>query len=407
MRYIRKLITILALFLLIGNVSAEDSYDVTLTILRPNNMDDLENTTWSKYDEITIDKDERVTSIHKIMILDVSLSTDTIFVEIIKDGERFTNFIKEGEAVTFGDEDDLDFKIRVDSIEIKTLNGDGITVSDDDVVLIWVAPNSMDRLYINPFIPESFNPSEYGSTSGWSGTGSLECVDLYIERVQSVSSIGMSITGGDWEEIGIDTINRRKFELNENGVYIITVNYETVDVWGGVKDETETYTLSVTGLAYGTNTGSTSTSITYEDRTIESFTGTTDKYIIVETGADGTWEEVDGATTKFDAKTATGTYSWKIKFDTDGNHKVGFSGIDGASGYYRFIVRESTPAPAATEIVTDQTASDGKSSTGTAIALIGLFILIGGVAVFLNKKSREKKNKGNMGGNRISPETDT
>ena len=407
MRYAKELITILALFLLIGNASAEDSYDITLTILSPENVSDLTGD-WRVWETIVVNKDERVESIYKIMITDVALSTGSVWIEVIDtEGERLTAVIGDDEMHIFEFEDTTALKIKVESIELETLNGDGIVANDDDIVIVWIAPNNVDRLSINPFISETFNPSEYGRTSGWSGTSSLECVDLYIERLRSVNSVGVSIVGGDWEEIGIDTANRRKFELNENGVYIITVNYETVDVWGGVKDETETYTLSVNGLAYGTNTGLSSTSITYEDRTIESFTGTTDKYIIVETGADGTWEEVDGATTKFDAKTATGTYSWKIKFDTDGNHKVGFSGIDGASGYYRFIVRESIPAPAATEIVTDQTASDGKSSTGTAIALIGLFILIGGVAVFLNKKSREKKNKGNMGGNRISPETDT
>lgn len=405
MRYLKELIVVLALFLLIGNVSAEDSYDVTLTILRPDNIYDLENTTWSKYDEITIDKDERITSIHKIMILDVSLNTDTIFVEVIKNGERFTNFIKEGEEVLFGNDDELDFKIKVNSIELETLNGDGIVANDDDIVAVWIEPNSVDKLFLNPFIPETFNPSEYGRTTGWSGTGSLESIDFYIERLQSIGGVGVTITGGDWDEIDINTDNRRKFELNENGVYVITVDYESVDVWGGVKDETETYTLSVTGLTYGTNTGSVSTT-TYDDRIIETFSGTIDKYIIVETAVDGNWEEIDGAVTKFDAKTTTGKYSWKIKFDTAGNHKVGFRGADGTSGYYRFIIKETTPQPAAT-LVAEQTTTESESSNiGIIMAVFGVLILVGSLAIFLNKKSRNKGNN-NSGGSRISPDVPT
>ena len=413
MRHIKGMLMFLVLFLLIGNVSADDAYEVTLTVLRPDTTD-YDNTTWSKYDTITVDKDERVVSIYKIMVEDIALSSETAVIEVIEDGERIVIFIKVGESEVFEFEDSESppIKIKVESIEEGGFSSDSAASSDDDVVRIWVAPNSLDELCLTKDVstPDSYNPSEFGKTSGWSGSGSIEYVVLYIERVQDVNGITITIDGGDWDEIRVDDNDKRKFELNENAVYTITVDYEEEDVWGGVKDATEIYKLSITGLLYGTNTGSSgnplTTTTTYEDRIVESFNGEINKYVIVETKSKGTWEEVDGAVIKLDGETTSGTFSWKIKFDNAGTHKVGFVETDGSSGYYRFLIKENTPAPAATTVAASQTSSDDTSSSGTAVLILGAFILIGAAGIFLNKKNRDKKG-GNNGNVRTSPELQT
>jgi len=412
MRYLRGILTVLVLFLLFGNVSADDSYEVTLNVMRPDNMNDLDNTSWSKYETIVLDKNERVTSVHKVMILDVSLETDTVFIEVIKDGERYTNFLIEGESATFGEEDELDFKIEVETIEEAGSGGGSSStlLNDDDVVAVWIAPNSVDKLPLNAGIPESFNPSEYGKSNGWSGTGSVEEVNLYIERVQEIKGVTISITGGDWDEVAIDHDDRRKFELNENAVYVITIDYDKEDVWGGVSEEREVFTISLHGLTYGTNTGTipssstTTTGGTYEDKTLDSFSIVPNKYGIVVTDTKGTWQEVDGAKVKFDAETTSGEYSWKVMFDTEGTHKIGYKETDGTSGFYRFVVKEVAPQPTET-VVASQTSTGDKTSAGTVVALIGIVLLIGAGMIFYKKKSR-----GNSRGNdaiRTTPELDT
>lgn len=413
MRHIKGMLMVLVLFLLIGNASADDAYEVTLTILRPDTTD-YDNTSWSKYDTITVDKDERVVSIYNIMVEDIALSSETAVIEVIEDGERIVIFIKVGESeiFEFEDSDSPPIKIKVDSIEEAGLNSNSAATSDDDVVRIWVAPNNLDELSLtkDASTPDSYDPSEFGKTSGWSGSGSIEYVILYIERVQDVDGITITINGGDWDEIRIDDNDKRKFELNENAVYTITVDYDEEDVWGGVKEATEIYKLSVVGLLYGTNTGSTgnplTTSTTYEERTLESFNGNINKYIIVETKTQGVWEEIDGAVTKADGETTSGTFSWKIKFDSAGIHKVGFKETDGSSGYYRFLVKEDTPAPAATTVTASQTTSDNTSSSGTAVLILGALILLGATGIFINKKNRDKKGRNN-GNIRTSPELQT
>ena len=411
MKYIKEVIMVLVLFLLMGNASAED-YDVTLTILRPD-TNDYDNTTWSKYDTITIDKDERVVSIYKIMVEDIALSSETAVIEVIEDGERIVIFIKVGESeiFEFEDSDSPPIKIKVDSIEEGGSSSSTTAVSEeDDVVRIWVAPNSLDELCLtkDASTPDAYNPSEFGKTSGWSGSGSIEYVVMYIERLENAGGITVSIEGGDWDEIRIDDDDKRKYELNENAVYTITVEYEELDSWGGVKDEVEVYKLSVNGLLYGTNTGSgnpLTTTVTYEDRIIESFNGEINNYIIVETDFQGVWEEIDGAVIKLDGETTSGAISWKIKFDVAGTHKIGFRETDGSSGYYRFLIKENVPVAtvAANQVTSD---SDDKSSSGTAVLILGALILVGAVAIFLNKKNRDKKG-GNNGNIRTSPELQT
>ena len=408
MRYLKELIVVLALFLLIGNASAT-MYEASVDVYKAEFYEEGNFTEWKSYENnlwIGESESETVCGSVELTFSEPSSSISYGMFTIKKSG--ITEFIDifPGEANhEVVDIKDVRLKIVLNQIREQSGTSTGIVADDDDIVAVWIEPNTVDKLSLNPFIPETFDPSEYDRTSGWSGTGSLECVDLYIERLQSVSGVGVTITGGDWDEIDINTDNRRKFELNENGVYVITIDYETVDVWGGVKDETETYTLSVTGLTYGTNTGSVSTT-TYDDKIFESLSGTIDKYTIVETAVDGNWEEIDGAVTKFDAKTATGKYSWKIKFDTAGNHKVGFRGVDGSSGYYRFIIRETAPQPAATLVAEQTVTDDKKSSSGTVLAIFGVLILVGSLAVIFNKKSRNK-GKGNTGGSRISPDTPT
>ena len=410
MKCFRGILVVLVLFLLFGNVSADDSYEVTLNVMRPDNMNNLSDTTWSKYETIVLDKNERVTSIHKVMILDVATETDTIFIEVIKDGKRFTDFLKEGESATFGEEDEMDFKIEVESIEEGgSSSSSNIIFNDDDVVAVWIAPNSVDKLPLSDAIPESFNPSEYGQSTGWSGTGSVETVDLYIERVQEIEGVTISITGGDWDEISIDIDDRRKFELNENAVYVITIDYEKEDVWGGISDEREVFTISLNGLTYGTNTGTipssstTTTGGTYTDTTIDSFNAVPNTYVIVETETKGVWEEVDGAVVKFDAETTSGDYSWKVKFDSEGTHKVGYKETDGTSGYYRFVVKE--PVQAVATVAADQTETGDKTSAGTIFAVIGILLLIGAGTMFYKKKSRNNNNAND--GIRTTPDIDT
>ena len=411
MKYTKEVMMVLVLFLLIGNVSADD-YDITLTILRPD-TNDYDNTTWSKYDTITVDKDERVVSIYNIMVEDIALSSETVVIEVIEDGERVVIFIKVGESeiFEFEDSDSPPIKIKVDSIEEGGSSSSTTAVSEeDDVVRIWVAPNSLDELCLtkDASIPDAYNPSEFGKTSGWSGSGSIEYVVMYIERLENAGGITVTIEGGDWDEIRINDDDKRKYELNENAVYTITVEYEELDSWGGVKDEVEVYKLSVTGLLYGINTDSgnpLTTNIAYEDRTIESFNSEIDKYIIVETDSQGVWEEVDGAVIKLDGETTSGTISWKIKLDSAGTHRIGFREADGSSGYYRFLIKEIAPVAtvAANQVTSD---SDDESNSGTVVLILGGLILIGAAAIFLNKKNRDKKG-GNNGNTRTSPALET
>lgn len=410
MRHIKEMLMVLVLFLLIGNVSADESYEITLTILRPDNVNDLDNTSWSKYDTITVDKDERVTSVYSIVVEDVALSSETVMIEVIEDGERIVRFIKvnEAEIFEFEESDSPPIKIKVDSAEEGGFSSSSAVADDDEVVRIWVAPNSLDELSLtkDASIPDSYNPSEFGKTSGWSGSGSIEYVVLYVERLQEIDGITITIEGGDWDEIDISDDNKRKFELNENGVYTLTIDYEERDVWGGVKDETEVYKLSVNGLLYGTNTGSSgnplTSATTYENIILESFNGGVGSYIIVETTNKGVWEEVDGAVIKFDGETAAGTFSWKIKFDSAGTHEVGFKNTDGSSGYYKFAIKAKDPV-SATTVDASQSTSDDTSSSGTVVLVLGAFILIGAAAIFMNKKNRDKKGKNN-GNIRNSPE---
>lgn len=411
MKHIKEMLMVLVLFLLMGNVSADESYEITLTILRPDNVNDLDNTTWSKYDTITIDKDERVTSVYSIMVEDVALSSETIMVEVIEDGERVVRFIKvnEAEIFEFEESDSPPIKIKVDSAEEGGFSSSSAVADDDEVVRIWVAPNSLDELSLtkDSSIPDSYNPSEFGKTSGWSGSGSIEYVVLYIERLQEIDGITIMIEGGDWDEMGISDDNKRKFELNENAVYTFTINYEEKDIWGGIKDETEVYKLSVNGLLYGTNTGTPSNPLTtsYENKIIESFNGDVGSYIIVETDTQGVWEEVDGAVIKFVGQTPTRAFSWKIKFDSAGTHEVGFKNTDGSSGYYKFTVEAKDPAPTATVAASQSTTGD-ESNSGTVVLILGALILIGAAGIFLNKKNRDKKGRNN-GNVRNSPELDT
>ena len=411
MKHIKEMLMVLVLFLLMGNVSADESYEITLTILRPDNVNDLDNTTWSKYDTITIDKDERVNSVYSIMVEDVALSSETVMIEVIEDGERVVRFIKvnEAEIFEFEESDSPPIKIKVDSAEEGGFSSSSAVAEDDEVVRIWVAPNSLDELSLtkDSSIPDSYNPSEFGKTSGWSGSGSIEYVVLYIERLQEIDGITIMIEGGDWDEIGISDDNKRKFELNENAVYTFTINYEERDIWGGIKDETEVYKLSVNGLLYGTNTGTPSNPLTttYETRILESFNGDVGSYIIVETDTQGVWEEVDGAVIKFVGQTPTRAFSWKIKFDSVGTHEVGFKNTDGSSGYYKFTVEAKDPAPAATVAASQSTTGD-ESNSGTVVLILGALILIGAAGIFLNKKNRDKKGRNN-GNVRNSPELDT
>ena len=413
MKHVKEMLMVLVLFLLIGNVSADESYEITLTILRPDNVNDLDNTTWSKFDTITVDKDERVTSVYSIMVEDVALSSETVMVEVIEDGERVVRFIKvnEAEIFEFEESDSPPIKIKVESAEEGGFSSSSTVADNDEVVRIWVAPNSLDELSLtkDASIPDSYNPSEFGKTSGWSGSGSIEYVDLYIERIQEIDGITISIEGGDWDEIDINDDNKRKFELNENSVYTFTIEYEERDIWGGVKDETEVYKLSVNGLLYGTNTGISSnpltTTTTYENIIFESFNGDVGSYIIVETTTKGVWEEVDGAVIKFDGETAAGAFSWKIKFDDAGTHEVGFKNTDISSGYYKFAIKAKDPAPA-TNVVADQSTTGNESNSGTVVMILGALILIGAAGVFLNKKNRDKKGRNN-GNIRTSPELQT
>lgn len=406
MRYLKEMIAVLILLLMVFPASAIESYEVELTILRPNDMNDLDNTTWSVYDTFTIIMGETITSVHKIEILDVSITAETIFIEVIKDGDRYTDYIKLDEERVFGEEDELDFKIRLDDIDENGFSSSTTTIGDeDDVVKVWIAPNTAEQLALtkDPRIPDAYNPSEFGKTGGWSGAGSVEYVVLYIERLEQSSGIAISVDGGDWDEKTTDG-DARKFELNENAVYTITVDYETVDKWGGVNDETEIYMLSLTGLLYGTNTGSTSTntlSTDYTDTVLDTLKGTVDTYIIFETDSDGAWEEIDGMTTKFDAELPNGDYSWKIKFDSAGTHEVGFSGTDGSSGYFKFVVKEKTPVPSATVAAQQTTTNEDKeSNAGTIVLLIGALILIAASAIYMNRKNKAK----NSGNSRLSPE---
>lgn len=409
MKYIKEIVGLLVLFLLIGNVTAEESYDVTLTISRPNNVNDIMNTSWSEYDTITIDKHERVDCVYDIMVEDVAMGSETVMIEVLEDGERLTLFLKLGESgiFEFENSESPPIKVTVDAlIEGGSSDNDGsVASSDDDVVRVWVSPNSIDELSLttNPAVADAYNPSEFGKTSGWSGSGSIEFVALYIERMQEISGITINIAGGDWDEINVDNDDIRKFELNENAVYTITVDYEERDVWGGVTDEREIYILSINGLIYGINTnpGVPLDSSTFEDKLFETFNAKVNVYTIVETETQGTWEEVDGAIIKFDGETTAGAFSWKVKFDAPGTKEVGYKETSGLSGQYKFVVAAETPAPAAT-VVAQQTTTDNETSSGTVIAIFGILILIGAAAVFMNKKNREKK--GGNGSVRISPE---
>ena len=374
-------------------IGAAETYEASITTYRPDDIDDLDNTTWSPFGTFILLKGETKTSVHEIEVLDISLDSETVFIEVKKGSTRYTRFITVGERIIIDD----DFQVGLNFV--RSSGGSSIIDSDDNVVTVWVSPNSMDKLILVEGGLNEFNPIEFGKQDGWSSIKSEDYVTVYVHRNVVSAGILIDIEGGDWDEVTKSSDSDRSFELNENGVYAIIITYTERDVWGGERDEEEIYEIQLAGLdtstsSYsgydGSSSGSSgsSGSSSADAGLLGSYSNVIHKYIIVVTEHDGQFDVDADCTVKYDGQNSDGNYVWKIKFSTIGIKKIDFHSSEGI-GQFEFDISESS-SEGETTVSSDQSTSGGTSNSALILVVVGVIAIIGVIAYTGMMKKKDK-----------------
>ena len=367
---------VLLVLICIGNASAE-TYEASITISYPSDMEDIDNGTWIAFGTYEIEKGESKNIMDAtIKLIDLDTDTDTVMFGVTKDNDYYPEILVSG-TDTIVDED---YKIKLNHIKVGT--GDsGIIYEDDSVVSIWIEPNSADKLGLSEGdIPNRFNPIEYGKTAGWSSAGNTEEVILNVEKLEDVSGILVVIEGGDWEEIPTSDNDKRIFELYDNVEYTITVSYTEVDVWDGESDEVDVYVLSVSGLEASSSSTVSSSGL------LGSFSNVAGSKISITTANNGTFDAMSGMSVNPSGQNTDGNYVWALTFDSAGTKRIDFVSNSGGEGYFDFQI--SAKQDTSESKVTEK--DDGEDNNlGLILIVLGL---VGAVVLILfNKKGKNKK----------------
>lgn len=406
---IKKIAFILAVFVLMtltASAAIEPSAKI-ITYYTNVDVDDINETTeWIIYESNIIDVGDSITSLRDIDLNEVTNDGTKAFFEI--EGDELIIAVGDFEVIE-------DFKIElIDIDDYDVADKEDVADKDEDVVDVWIEPSTGSKLYLAANGENKFNMAKYGSDSGWETSYEDNEITFKAERLQNVKiNADMDTDGGSFVKEEVDD-EIMIYTLKENGEYTFTIEYEKESVWGGIEDETEVYTIILTGLDEVATTDYSDEFGEAEklfDTEIDGKVGDTKTFT---TPVDGEFALGTGVSETNKVVNDDGTVLWTFKLNSITTAECQFKEFEDEGndfGNLTFIITAKptpTPPPTTTTTTNNNNNNNNVNSNqgfyddlGENKNLIGVLVLIigcivGGAFLMNNKK------KGGKGGNTMT-----
>jgi hypothetical protein len=304
--------------------------------------------------------------------------------------------------------EDLELKVQLVSLFPKESLDTTTTdyTNSDKIVNIWVEleDGTTKNLVEGKILSFDYSKYEENEDSWWIVEDSeYDELTLFVEKI-SDADISFGIDTDEIYEENKDG-NTIEFTLLTNGLYEFTIDYETIDDWGGITDEQQTFGIKVSGLTEGTKSseGLSISENLIVGNTIISFYNT--ESVTVVTNEDGEWTE-DNSYSVQKTDNEDGTYSWVLKFAKSGTYNVYFTSVNNEMQLVKFKVSEKETVNVDDTSSSSKVVSSNESSFTDSIKDKGVFIialicvLVIGI-LLINDSNKKKKNNsgGSFGGN--------
>jgi hypothetical protein len=403
----KKIIYILMLLMILSPLHASASvFDVGYCNLNvyylPTGIDyaDADDNDWKLYDSINLEIGDDET-LDYFEILEIATNGENI--RAIFDDKPI--ILSKFDSVY---SEDLELKVQLVSLFPKESLDTTTTdyTNSDKIVNIWVEleDGTTKNLVEGKILSFDYSKYEENEDSWWIVEDSeYDELTLFVEKI-SDADISFGIDTDEIYEENKDG-NTIEFTLLTNGLYEFTIDYETIDDWGGITDEQQTFGIKVSGLTEGTKSseGLSISENLIVGNTIISFYNT--ESVTVVTNEDGEWTE-DNSYSVQKTDNEDGTYSWVLKFAKSGTYNVYFTSVNNEMQLVKFKVSEKETVNVDDTSSSSKVVSSNESSFTDSIKDKGVFIialicvLVIGI-LLINDSNKKKKNNsgGSFGGN--------